>query len=107
MARHPMTVNAVPVGSQVTPPLDVERISDVLKQKRVSPSNLKFGFLGLGNMGQGMVKNLINSGHHITVWNRTPSKVRTAHFLFLMQCTFMPLFLGSVMFVCYTYFKLK
>ncbi|EEC17037.1 hepatoma-derived growth factor, putative [Ixodes scapularis] len=62
------------VSRPVTPPLDVERISDVLKQKRVSPSNLKFGFLGLGNMGQGMVKNLINSGHHITVWNRTPSK---------------------------------
>ncbi|KAK8772856.1 hypothetical protein V5799_012614 [Amblyomma americanum] len=59
----------------VTPPLDVERISDVLREKRVSPSNLKFGFLGLGNMGQGMVKNLLNSGHHITVWNRTPSKV--------------------------------
>ncbi|KAM7283585.1 putative oxidoreductase GLYR1 homolog isoform X1 [Ixodes scapularis] len=64
------------VSRPVTPPLDVERISDVLKQKRVSPSNLKFGFLGLGNMGQGMVKNLINSGHHITVWNRTPSKCR-------------------------------
>ncbi|XP_077518729.1 nucleosome-destabilizing factor isoform X2 [Amblyomma americanum] len=60
----------------VTPPLDVERISDVLREKRVSPSNLKFGFLGLGNMGQGMVKNLLNSGHHITVWNRTPSKCR-------------------------------
>ncbi|KAL3233967.1 hypothetical protein MRX96_022727 [Rhipicephalus microplus] len=60
----------------VTPPLDVERISDVLRSKHVSPSSLKFGFLGLGNMGQGMVKNLINSGHHITVWNRTPSKCR-------------------------------
>uniref|UniRef100_A0A023FTC7 Cytokine-like nuclear factor N-PAC n=1 Tax=Amblyomma parvum TaxID=251391 RepID=A0A023FTC7_AMBPA len=64
------------VTRPVTPPLDVERISDVLRQKRVSPSNLKFGFLGLGNMGQGMVKNLLNSGHHITVWNRTPSKCR-------------------------------
>ncbi|KAL1434058.1 hypothetical protein MTO96_012049 [Rhipicephalus appendiculatus] len=63
------------VTRPVTPPLDVERISDVLRSKHVSPSNLKFGFLGLGNMGQGMVKNLINSGHHITVWNRTPSKV--------------------------------
>ncbi|XP_049268107.1 LOW QUALITY PROTEIN: putative oxidoreductase GLYR1 homolog [Rhipicephalus sanguineus] len=64
------------VTRPVTPPLDVERISDVLRSKHVSPSNLKFGFLGLGNMGQGMVKNLINSGHHITVWNRTPSKCR-------------------------------
>ncbi|KAL3233969.1 hypothetical protein MRX96_022727 [Rhipicephalus microplus] len=65
----------------VTPPLDVERISDVLRSKHVSPSSLKFGFLGLGNMGQGMVKNLINSGHHITVWNRTPSKVWCAFYL--------------------------
>ncbi|XP_037568758.1 putative oxidoreductase GLYR1 homolog isoform X2 [Dermacentor silvarum] len=64
------------VTRPVTPPLDVERISDVLRSKHVSPSPLKFGFLGLGNMGQGMVKNLLNSGHHITVWNRTPSKCR-------------------------------
>ncbi|XP_064481986.1 cytokine-like nuclear factor N-PAC isoform X2 [Ornithodoros turicata] len=64
------------VARPVTPPLDIERVSEVLKQKRVSPSSMKFGFLGLGNMGQGIVKNLLNSGHQITVWNRTPSKCR-------------------------------
>ncbi|EJY58038.1 AAEL017189-PA [Aedes aegypti] len=34
-------------------------------------SNLKFGFLGLG-----MVKNLLNSGHSVVVWNRTATKCR-------------------------------
>lgn len=39
------------------------------------PSSLKFGFLGLGIMGSGIVKNLLNSGHSVVVWNRTPDKV--------------------------------
>src|SRR3984957_9457963 len=31
-------------------------------------------FLGLGLMGKPMAMNLIKSGYHLTVWNRTPSK---------------------------------
>nr|XP_018899890.1 PREDICTED: putative oxidoreductase GLYR1 homolog [Bemisia tabaci] len=57
-----------------TPPLDVENISQTLREKNVLPSDLKFGFLGLGIMGSGMVKNLLNSGHSVIVWNRTPDK---------------------------------
>ena len=30
---------------------------------------------GVGIMGSGMVKNLLNSGHQVTVWNRTTEKV--------------------------------
>ena len=30
------------------------------------------GFLGLGTMGQGMVKNLAAAGHSVKAWNRTP-----------------------------------
>ena len=60
---------------QDTPPLDVERVSQTLKEKNVQPSTLKFGFLGLGIMGSGMVKNLLNSGHKVIVWNRTTEKV--------------------------------
>jgi len=60
---------------QDTPPLDVERVSQTLKEKNVQPSTLKFGFLGLGIMGSGMVKNLLNSGHKVIVWNRTSEKV--------------------------------
>lgn len=29
------------------------------------------GFLGLGTMGQGMVRNLVEHGHEVTAWNRT------------------------------------
>lgn len=29
------------------------------------------GFLGLGTMGQGMVKNLVSAGHKVTAWNRS------------------------------------
>ncbi|MFC8496019.1 NAD(P)-dependent oxidoreductase [Streptomyces sp. NPDC057235] len=30
--------------------------------------------IGLGPMGQAMVHALLNKGHHVTVWNRTPSR---------------------------------
>ena len=32
------------------------------------------GFIGLGIMGRAMAANLIEKGHPLTVWNRTPSK---------------------------------
>lgn len=31
----------------------------------------RIGFIGLGIMGRGMVKNLVEKGHTVTVWNRT------------------------------------
>jgi 3-hydroxyisobutyrate dehydrogenase-like beta-hydroxyacid dehydrogenase len=31
-------------------------------------------FIGLGPMGQAMVRALVKAGHDVTVWNRTPSK---------------------------------
>jgi len=34
----------------------------------------KIGFIGLGNMGLPMAKNLIESGYHLQVYNRTASK---------------------------------
>ncbi len=33
------------------------------------------GFIGLGIMGRGMTHNLLNKGHRVTVWNRTPARV--------------------------------
>ncbi|KZC04369.1 Putative oxidoreductase GLYR1 like protein [Dufourea novaeangliae] len=62
------------IARPVTPPLDVETLSQTLKEKNILPSTLKFGFLGLGIMGSGIVKNLINSGHSVIVWNRTQEK---------------------------------
>jgi 3-hydroxyisobutyrate dehydrogenase-like beta-hydroxyacid dehydrogenase len=32
---------------------------------------MKIGFVGLGNMGSGMARNLIKAGHSLTVYNRT------------------------------------
>ncbi|XP_052794236.1 uncharacterized protein LOC128227590 isoform X2 [Mya arenaria] len=44
--------------------------------KSVIPTPMRIGFLGLGIMGQGMVMNLLRSGHEVTVWNRTAQKCR-------------------------------
>lgn len=35
---------------------------------------MKVGFIGLGNMGSGMARNLIKTGHTVTVYNRTRSR---------------------------------
>ncbi|GFW19591.1 putative oxidoreductase GLYR1 homolog [Trichonephila clavipes] len=37
---------------------------------------LKIGFIGLGVMGQRIVKNLLKSGHNVFIWNRTEDKCR-------------------------------
>lgn len=34
----------------------------------------RIGFLGLGTMGRGMVANLMQAGHEVSVWNRTPGR---------------------------------
>lgn len=54
--------------------LDVATITETLKSKNIKPSKQKFGFIGLGIMGSGIVKNLINSGHDVFVYNRTQDK---------------------------------
>lgn len=36
----------------------------------------RIGFIGLGIMGAGMVKNLVAKGHPVSVWNRTPERAR-------------------------------
>ncbi|XP_023344502.1 putative oxidoreductase GLYR1 homolog [Eurytemora carolleeae] len=56
--------------------IDLVTSSQTLREKDIQPSKLNFGFLGLGIMGSGMVKNLLNSGHQVTVWNRTTDKVK-------------------------------
>ncbi|KAK9752758.1 PWWP domain [Popillia japonica] len=58
-----------------SPTIDINNVSDALKSKQIEPSNLTFGFLGLGIMGSGIVKNLINSGHKVNLWNRSSRKV--------------------------------
>jgi 3-hydroxyisobutyrate dehydrogenase len=35
----------------------------------------QIGFIGLGIMGQGMVKNLMKAGFTVNIWNRTPARM--------------------------------
>lgn len=56
--------------------MDIVTSSQTLREKDIQPSKLNFGFIGLGIMGSGIVKNLLNSGHNVTVWNRTTEKVK-------------------------------
>ena len=37
---------------------------------------MKVGFIGMGIMGSGMVRNLIAAGHEPVIWNRTPEKAQ-------------------------------
>jgi 3-hydroxyisobutyrate dehydrogenase-like beta-hydroxyacid dehydrogenase len=37
---------------------------------------VKIAFLGLGIMGRPMAANLVKAGHEVTVWNRTPKKLK-------------------------------
>jgi 3-hydroxyisobutyrate dehydrogenase-like beta-hydroxyacid dehydrogenase len=37
---------------------------------------MKIGFIGLGRMGAGIARNLLQAGHQLTVWNRSPQKAR-------------------------------
>lgn len=36
---------------------------------------MDIGFVGLGNMGRGMVRSLLRAGHRVVVWNRSPERV--------------------------------
>jgi 3-hydroxyisobutyrate dehydrogenase-like beta-hydroxyacid dehydrogenase len=38
---------------------------------------MRVGFIGLGRMGAGMAARLLEAGHEVTVFNRTPGKART------------------------------
>jgi 3-hydroxyisobutyrate dehydrogenase-like beta-hydroxyacid dehydrogenase len=35
---------------------------------------MRIGFIGIGQMGSGMARNLVNAGHDVTVYNRTHSR---------------------------------
>ncbi|XP_055903077.1 cytokine-like nuclear factor N-PAC [Eupeodes corollae] len=56
--------------------IDMNVRSATLSERDITPSNLTFGFLGLGIMGSTIVKDLICTGHKVVVWNRTMSKCK-------------------------------
>lgn len=53
--------------------IDFDLESNPVKSK-VVPSQLTFGFLGLGVMGSRIVKRLLQYGHAVIIWNRTSDK---------------------------------
>lgn len=67
ISRHVIDVEQ-PTG------IDLNKTSPAVEARNIKPSKLRFGFLGLGTMGGGMVKSLINSGHTVYVYNRTYEK---------------------------------
>ncbi|CAH1996135.1 unnamed protein product [Acanthoscelides obtectus] len=64
--------------SNETSSIDLCSYDENTKKKEIKPSPKVFGFIGLGNIGAGVVKNLINSGHKVNLFNRTPKKIITA-----------------------------
>uniref|UniRef100_A0A182QM25 Cytokine-like nuclear factor N-PAC n=1 Tax=Anopheles farauti TaxID=69004 RepID=A0A182QM25_9DIPT len=71
LLNRPVTVNR-----PATPEIDMSSVSNAVQSRNIKASQLKFGFLGLGVMGCGIVKNLIKSGHSVVVWNRSANKCR-------------------------------
>lgn len=54
----------------------VTEVKSINKSVKSKASSLKFGFIGLGKMGQSILRHLLNAGHDITIFNRTPSKCK-------------------------------
>jgi pyrroline-5-carboxylate reductase len=54
--------------------------SKILADKDIQPSTLSFGFLGLGIMGSGIVKNLINSGKIKSYIRIVPRNIKINNF---------------------------
>ncbi|XP_076446402.1 uncharacterized protein LOC143283895 [Babylonia areolata] len=78
-ARLPLDDSQVPLeDNQAFPGTDKTSsgMYEKLENQAVIPTPLRIGFLGLGIMGQGMVMNLLRSGHEVTVWNRTVTKTK-------------------------------
>ncbi|KAH8395174.1 hypothetical protein KR222_005126 [Zaprionus bogoriensis] len=57
-----------------TQTIDMSTRSNTLADRDIVPSDMTFGFLGLGIMGSTIVKDLIYTGHKVVVWNRTIDK---------------------------------
>ena len=45
---------------------------------RVFQDGIKVGFIGLGNMGQGMAKNLIKKGHEVVAFDTSAEALKVA-----------------------------
>ncbi|XP_054708880.1 cytokine-like nuclear factor N-PAC [Uloborus diversus] len=66
----------VPPYIELPPTPEFDMIIDMedMKKREIKPSSKKFGFLGLGFIGQILAKRILCSGHDLTIWNRSPEK---------------------------------
>ncbi|GFU41486.1 putative oxidoreductase GLYR1 homolog [Nephila pilipes] len=54
-----------------------KKIKKLKKKKKKNPVvSKKIGFIGLGMMGERIVRHLMKTGHNVSIWNRTPEKGR-------------------------------
>ncbi|XP_054710359.1 cytokine-like nuclear factor N-PAC isoform X2 [Uloborus diversus] len=69
---HPANPNP-PVYVKIPTPasLDILTVCDYVREKKVVATKKRIGFIGLGVIGQGIVKSLLNTGHDVTVWDHT------------------------------------
>ena len=61
------------------PTLDTPQVNlkDVpAKLRNIRPSSLKIGFIGMGSLGQRLVRLLMNSNHKVVIYNRTSGKCK-------------------------------
>jgi 3-hydroxyisobutyrate dehydrogenase-like beta-hydroxyacid dehydrogenase len=54
---------------------DLGRAALWVEQAATRKKTMKIGFIGLGAMGRGMATRLIEAGHEVHVWNRSPRPV--------------------------------
>ncbi|GFS45150.1 putative oxidoreductase GLYR1 homolog [Trichonephila inaurata madagascariensis] len=58
------------------PPLNFFNYKSPEIKKEHGATYKRIGFIGMGMMGQRLVRNLLVTGHDVSVWNRTPEKCR-------------------------------
>ncbi|GFT00373.1 putative oxidoreductase GLYR1 [Trichonephila clavipes] len=58
------------------PSVDLSRTDTPVMKKCITPSSEKIGVIGLGMMGQRIIKNLLDSKHNVSIWNRTAEKCK-------------------------------
>uniref|UniRef100_A0A669C1V1 Cytokine-like nuclear factor N-PAC n=1 Tax=Oreochromis niloticus TaxID=8128 RepID=A0A669C1V1_ORENI len=64
----------LPLIVQVTGSTSIQAADSTAINGSITPTDKRYGFLGLGLMGSGIVSNLLKMGHIVTVWNRTAEK---------------------------------
>lgn len=66
-------LNRSVVMREEEPVIDMKPNSSIINRK-IEPTSKRIGFLGLGIMGSTIAKNFLQSGHKVSVWNRTREK---------------------------------